>query len=604
MRCHRTCLGVPVNLKDDTNYDMMARSIFRSLEDGDVNNAFGFARSLGEYVRNAKLQDAYLLTAQALYAQVKLAQGFPEEALDTAKRAALMAKTMPLVYQEQLLENIFVWALAAYDLQNEEFNRVAAMYSSFAPLDCRCYRDLRLVVLEGLVELAAGRRSKALDKFGLLEQYEHVSQYWTQVGRLCRCECALEMEDLDSAVAFLQQADMLFSNGGIALGALQLWLGRLPNTAKLIEREFPFWPTVAMPHAAHAQAIVRKRPDAALRIDAFGRGRVQSHGQETDFGEENRQQALALLTYLAMRPGGVELERVMLDLWPAAKARPDGRPSYSSFNKARAFAVEACGFDHVSVHNGIAEVPEDAWVDAVAFEAAFDKASRVPLGNALSQLEYARSLYKGTFLLGGRLLWVADQQRHFMEMAAWISWKIAAIYANDGQLPQAQRYLKESLDIDPIFDRAMMDLVRTMDQLGTRSAAHVLLDSYIKRLRAIFRGAPPAADVLALKERFMTEAGQLTMPFTKIELLEAARRPAKTLPEERAEAVRELEQAEGWAGVLGLKPISAAEAAAASWEVDEFTPPQLAAKPPQAPQAPQRPARRPRPPESFLQEDR
>ena len=197
---------------------------------------------------------------------------------------------------------------------------------------------------------------------------------------------------------------------------------------------------------------------------------------------------LALLAYLALARGPRFHRRdaVIALFWPDL----DQDHARGALRQALRFLRRLLG-DGMVVTRGEEEVGVDRdmlWVDAVAFEEAFDA----------GRMDDALALYRGDFLHG---LFVSDtgpelerqideERTRLRTMARQAAWGLAEARRAAGDGVAAAEFARRGASLSPDSEPDLARLIAFLDESGDRAGALAVYDDFARRLRAEYEAEP------------------------------------------------------------------------------------------------------------------
>ncbi len=153
----------------------------------------------------------------------------------------------------------------------------------------------------------------------------------------------------------------------------------------------------------------------------------------------------------------------------------------------------------------------NVWIDCLELEQALAAAQADPTVStaALERLEQAVALYHGEFLQGffvrdasGFEDWTAQQREQQIQRLQSALELLLSVYTQRDDLPQALRYARRALALDPLHDSANLRLMQLLVRAGERHAAREHYERY-QELLALELGLQPDAQLTALYERLL-----------------------------------------------------------------------------------------------------
>jgi DNA-binding SARP family transcriptional activator len=204
---------------------------------------------------------------------------------------------------------------------------------------------------------------------------------------------------------------------------------------------------------------------------------------------------VALLTYLVLAaPGGFHRRDTLVGLfWPES----DATRARNSLNQAVHFLRRSLG-ESVIVSRGdeLGVEPGRIWCDAQEFTALLDS----------GRTEAAMELYAGELLPGlyvedalGVERWLESQRERLRSLAVGAAGSLADAAENAGDAPQAVRWVRRAVELEPGNEAAVRRLIVLLERSGDRAGALAAFEVLQQRLQDDF-DASPSAETLALVE--------------------------------------------------------------------------------------------------------
>jgi hypothetical protein len=456
---------------------------------------------LAAAVRDARGEDqTWYLASQVLRGELAWAHGpkFAEHARDffheVTRTANEASKVNPDLYTEALIDGVYGWALCAADNPNERdhFQRLLQTLRDLWSRECACHLQARLALLEGYGAYKDAHYTQAVAHLTRVLDFPAAPSL-AFIAQLIMAECALAQNDTASAQGLLEDCDELVSHG-LEHGNVLAWLPRLPHVAGVMGQVEQWnWPRESKPANRMMTGGPRpRRPESALKIHAFGNGQVIVHGHEVDFGGTNARIALGVLTYIAMRQGGVDVESVQFDLFP--KLSTD-----STLQKAAGLARQILGDKRLLIQvNKVFATPPDTWLDVHGYRTRFLVARDADERTRFDLLTAAIPLYRGPFLQGvNDMPWVKARRREYQEAQGWLLYWLGYEWLRRDKPFNARDALLEALRVDPLSEAALEALVRLYKhELKSHAHAVELIRTHTEHMRQVYGTSGPEIGTL------------------------------------------------------------------------------------------------------------
>src|SRR5262249_6191335 len=398
------------------------------------------------------------------------------------------------------------------------FMLAAERFTRMESNSCPCYFQIRAHLLQGLSALMQGHPLQALTHLQSIAPYRFVSLFYFVASLLLSAECAMLQQQTNTALEYIEQASDLMSSDH--WGALHAWRERIPATIALAD-QFSFkWPVNPAPVAYLGKVAQGSQPHVTIEIRAFGEGSLHIHQNPLIWSKSVNNRLL--LTFLAMHPQGVTAQQLKAHLWPDVTSFD---ALYTALTNLRSFLGKQGG--HLEQRQGRYRLVSTTWLDVIEYERLYlaaqqatDQAERYRLYKA------ATALYSGDFLEGiDDNLWASEQAARLRNLQAWLLWTLGALYYDDKQYAQAKAQLYKAIEINPIFDPAIEQLMRLYDATGERMEGAALYARYERRVMAEHK-IKPSPRLHRLYQRWQSQPEvTVTEPFANREAIGSPRRP-------------------------------------------------------------------------------
>jgi DNA-binding SARP family transcriptional activator/predicted Zn-dependent protease/TolB-like protein len=212
---------------------------------------------------------------------------------------------------------------------------------------------------------------------------------------------------------------------------------------------------------------------------------------------------LALLAYLAVEGAGgfIRRDTLLAAFWPES----DEERARGAFRQAVRYLRRSLGPEAV-VNRGTDEVgihPEALWCDAAAFQAA------LTAGDPTSALD----LYRGDLLDGlhvhdapGFQDWLEATRTALRTRAADAARALADTHEAAGNLAEAVRWARRTLELAPFDEATVRHLVALLDRSGDRAGAVATFEAFARTLDREL-DLDPSPESVALLERVRERTG-------------------------------------------------------------------------------------------------
>ena len=241
-------------------------------------------------------------------------------------------------------------------------------------------------------------------------------------------------------------------------------------------------------------ARLEERTPPRLKIKLLGRFEVFRCEEPVREDEWSRRRTKTLLKVLLTEPGRVFTEDQLVDAVQPSSAPSHARSSIQARISDLRRVLEPTlqhGPDSLYVTRrgeGYAfDAGSDCWIDTLAFDrgiaAAHDLADRRLWTQAVQVFDEALSLYRGEFLSEDRYEeWTDGPRRRLAEQYTSGLSRLAACYAQLGQLRQSISCCQRILALEPHRESVVQQLMEYQSQAGQRVAA---LETYNEGKRAL-----------------------------------------------------------------------------------------------------------------------
>jgi DNA-binding SARP family transcriptional activator len=517
--CHRSHYALASHLPEGV-CQQLAYRVVSHYEAGDLEQAETLAHFLMQAVVERK-EAHWSVYAQLLLTMVLHAKDHAQEALERHLEIMRMIDGNKVrdAYHEEYLDALWERALCLYDVGDRaEFSRAVKLFTSLHSENCKCYFQIRSRLLQGLGALMQGHALQALMHFQSVAPYRLVSSFHYVASILMSAECAARQEETDTALECIEKANTLMASG--YWGALHAWRERIPATIALANQHSLNWPVVPTPIAFLGQTVQIPHPQAVIEIRAFGEGRLHVYQSPLNWGKSANNRLL--LTFLAMHPQGVTAQQLKTHLWPDV---PSYDPLYTAITNLRSFLGKQGG--HLENRQGRYRLVSTTWLDVIEYERLYVAAQQTTDHSERFRLyKTATALYTGDFLEGiTDNLWASEQAARLRNLQAWLLWTLGAIFYDDKQYAQAKAMLYNALEINPIFDPAIEQLMRLYDATGERMEGAALYARYERRV-ATEHEIKPSPRLQRLYQRWQNHPEiTVTGPFANRDVLGPTRQP-------------------------------------------------------------------------------
>ncbi len=246
---------------------------------------------------------------------------------------------------------------------------------------------------------------------------------------------------------------------------------------------------------------------AHLSLSLLGPFQVTLGGQSVTGFKSNK--VRALLAYLAVeaeRPHRREVLAGMLwPEWPDRDAFSNLRYALSNLRQVLGDRAMEPPFLFITRDTIQFNMTGDYWLDVTAFTGMVEVGKAHP--SAITQLEQAIALYRGSFLEGFSVSdspafeeWALFTRERLARQMSSALHRLAAAYEQRGEYEQAQSYARRQVELEPWDEAAHQQLMRALALSGQRSAALAQYEA-CRRLLAEELGVEPAAETTRLYEQ-------------------------------------------------------------------------------------------------------
>lgn len=245
----------------------------------------------------------------------------------------------------------------------------------------------------------------------------------------------------------------------------------------------------------------------------------------------------ALLSYLALE-GQARRDTILALFWPEL----DQRHAAAALRQSLYVLRGALGSDAVIAEGQRLGVDATTlWCDAAAFDSEYRAA----------RLQEALALYRGPLLPGFHARevapefeqWVELRRSEFQRRAVRAASRLSQQSIDSGDLEEAIRWARRGMDIDPLDEGVLRELLVALDAIGDRSAAVRAYDRFARRIDEEMDLAPaPETQLIlqAIRDRRDTayvSTAQKPRPPIPAEISDARDRPMIEAPKPDAEEV-------------------------------------------------------------------
>lgn len=212
-----------------------------------------------------------------------------------------------------------------------------------------------------------------------------------------------------------------------------------------------------------------------LELHLFGHPELVRDGMPLDF---RLRRGLALLSVLALTPGGCDRDALVALLWPEAgptEGRARLRRTLHRLQRAADRPLVAGGAQRLALAPGTG-----LRVDVQDFRARLRQAgsATAPGGRPRAALEAAVALYRGDFLAGFHIpdadefhRWQYYHAENLRQALGHALERLARAHAAAGNVPLALTHARRRLELDPLHEAAHRMLMRLLAESGQYAAA-------------------------------------------------------------------------------------------------------------------------------------
>jgi ATP/maltotriose-dependent transcriptional regulator MalT/DNA-binding SARP family transcriptional activator len=251
------------------------------------------------------------------------------------------------------------------------------------------------------------------------------------------------------------------------------------------------------PLTAEAAEEQDASPGPQLRVFALGRDRVQVGQKETKTG---RPKVRELFFYLmAHRARGVSKEQIMAQFWPEAEPAKAALSFKSAIYRLRRL------YSDVDLVGGRYRpaLPEGAWYDVEAFEAALDQAEAAQATpECIPAYERALELYAGDYLETFDAPWCDAERERLRERFRRGLHALAEIRLARGDYADSQRLYRRALAANEFDEAACQGMLRSYAEAGRRPQALAFYHEFAQRLYEEM-GIAPSPETEALYQEIL-----------------------------------------------------------------------------------------------------
>jgi DNA-binding SARP family transcriptional activator len=244
------------------------------------------------------------------------------------------------------------------------------------------------------------------------------------------------------------------------------------------------------------------RPDLAawpwrIRIRTLGRFAIEIDGVTPTLRGKGARKPLELLQF-AIASGGfdVVVGGIMFALWPEL----EGDKARSAFNVALHRLRKLLGSDAALVLElgKLSLEPKLVWVDCLAFESLADPVTAPLAEQQVRAARRAQALYLGHFLHDDEEhAWQAVHRSRLASKFKRVVRALAEHWAGHGEPAAARNLLERAIELDPLAEDLMRELMRLLIGQGENAAALAVFER-CKATLAQALGARPAPATLQL----------------------------------------------------------------------------------------------------------
>lgn len=208
----------------------------------------------------------------------------------------------------------------------------------------------------------------------------------------------------------------------------------------------------------------------ALKVHTFGHFAISINGSELQFSGKGHRRPLELLKALIARGGsGVDIEKMMDDLWPDAEGDMAHSAFSTNLNRLRRILTQR---EAIKLQDGRLTLNRHScWVDTWAFEALLGEAEacweRGGKQEAVERYEKAITLYSGPFLGGEPVKhWMVPLRERLSMRYLKTLITLGKGLEEDGRYKKAVDFYERGLETDGLEETFYQGLMRCHEKLG------------------------------------------------------------------------------------------------------------------------------------------
>ncbi len=294
--------------------------------------------------------------------------------------------------------------------------------------------------------------------------------------------------------ADLAAVDLLLAQAGDAAAA-QRWM-EAPE-AELALRRFPERGSLVLKSSPEAKKRVLAQ--GGLQVSLLGNFKVEFEGQTLEEEAWPSRRDRDLFIYLAAHRGEVTHEEKLMDLfWPSGgkKAKHSLHNSISQIRKTLAGLMGPTGRKLIQRKMDGYLLSRDCSVDLDDFQEHFEHgraaAESGAWKEALSHLQRAERLHRGTFLEGNYEEWSARKRLLLQDLLVQCRLLLADYYSAQGKTEMAVELWRRVLKHDNCCEEAYLGLVEGLRELGREGEAVKVYHDCVKAFKEELDLPPPA----------------------------------------------------------------------------------------------------------------
>lgn len=265
-----------------------------------------------------------------------------------------------------------------------------------------------------------------------------------------------------------------------AIGRQQGYANGFHTSSQLLRRLIPYGLELDIEPSYCSWVIGKRRfkPPSPLcgrwpwpvKIRAFGRFRIYVNGEELIVRASGQRKPMEILKLLSAHPDGMEMSRIMDELWPDLDGDAARNALDVTVHRLRKILKNK---EAVEISNGTLALSKDrVWLDTEAFDHVASRQSALPGSAELH--EEVLELYRGGLLgeeeVRGTLLAARDRFR--MRFVGWVS-QSAKDLESAGRWDDVASLYSRAIERAPVEESLHRGLIRALEKMGrdTRSAS-------------------------------------------------------------------------------------------------------------------------------------